>query len=52
MSGTRSTREESVQPASTGGLQRNVSLALAGRRIRIGMRSDNREGSDWVKIAL
>jgi len=38
--GTRSTRAEFAPRASTSGLRRNASLAPAGRRIRIGMRSE------------
>jgi hypothetical protein len=41
MSGIRSIREAYAQRASTSGLQPNVSLAPAGRRIRTGMRSDS-----------
>jgi hypothetical protein len=38
MSGTRSTREASAQPACTSGLKPSAFRALAGRRIRIGTR--------------
>jgi len=41
MSGIRSIREECAPSAFTGGLQRSVSLAPAGRRIPIGMCSDD-----------
>ena len=39
MSGIRSIREECAPSAFTGGLQRSASRALAGPRIRTGMRS-------------
>jgi len=42
-SGTRSTQEACVQPASTNGLKRNASLAADGRRTRFGTRTNGVE---------
>lgn len=39
-SGTRSIREEYALPVFTGGLRLSVFRAVAGRRIRIGMRGE------------
>ena len=43
MNGTRSIREECAPPASISGLKPSASLAVAGRRIRIGMLIDRNE---------
>ena len=39
--GTRSTREGRAQPAYNGGLRLSASLAVDGRRIRLGMLTGN-----------
>jgi hypothetical protein len=52
MSGTRSKREESAQPACTSGLRHNASRAHAGRRIRIGTRSNEAAGAMDSKKAV
>ena len=45
-SGTRSTREESAHRACISGLKRSASLAVDGRRIPTGIRTE--QGVEWL----